>query len=97
MKTRLSADLIEPKILVDVISSGSSLHFTYSDGSSEDINLLTIGQAVLAAAVADAQAKVNLATNSFVAANPTVPKEGAIQTTGIAAFVYNNTSYLQVT
>lgn len=96
MKTKVPVDLIDPNVITDVIRSGSSLHFTYGDGSSENIDLLTIGQAVLAAATTAANASIANATFNFVLANPASDVEGAIKTSGIAAFVFND-SWIQVT
>jgi hypothetical protein len=95
MKTRIYPDMVSPNLLTDVIRSGSKLHFTYGDGTSEEIDVLTIGQAVLATATATANSQIATATADFVGVNPSPVSNGDVKTSGLSAFVYNDT-WIQV-
>jgi len=92
MKTKIPVSLISPGLITDVIRSGSNLHFTYGDGSSVDLDIMSIGLSILSQATLAANIQIQAATSTFVLANPALPVTGSITTSGSSAFVYNNTS-----
>jgi hypothetical protein len=93
MKTTFPTRLVSPKVITAVSRNGSSLRFTYGDGTSEDIDLLVLGHAIRADLEAEASSQVAQNTITMIAIDSTsVEQDGDISITGNIAYMRLKTS-----
>jgi hypothetical protein len=87
MKTTFPTRLVSPKLITAVSRNGSSLKFTYGDGTFEEIDLVTLGHAIRADLEAEASSQVAKNTITMIAVEPVTVTNGDITLSGNVAYM----------